>query len=93
MSFLKKSRKVHITFGDSKRIITYKRGEEVQELGQHFLRVFSDVLSDDVTLAHVKFQRYDHAFQDYEDIAQDTKLQENAKVTAKITSTRGKKVA
>lgn len=70
MSSLNKSRKAH----DSKRIITYNMDEAVQELSHHFVRVFSDVLSDDVALANVKFQRYDPTFEDYEDLENDAEL-------------------
>ena len=85
MSNLQKSRKVHITYGDSKRIITYNKGEAVQELRLHFLRVFSDELSGDVAPANVKFQRYHDNFQDYEDLANDVQLEDNAKLRVIVT--------
>ena len=85
MSSLKESRKAHVTYGDSKRIITYSKGEEVQELRHHFLRVFSDVLSDGVAPANIKFQRYDSTFDDYEDLENDAELDENAKLKATVT--------
>ena len=87
-----RSRKAHVTYSDSKRIITYSKGEEVQELRHHFLRAFSDVLSDDVAPANIKFQRYDDAFQDYEDLAHDIQLEDNVKLKAIVTQKRGKKV-
>ena len=87
-----KSRKVHVTYDDSKRIITYSKGEEVQKLRHHFLRAFSDVLSDDVAPANVKFHRFDDSFQDYEDIAHDVQLEDNVKLKAIVTQKRGKKV-
>ena len=93
MAALGKLRKVHVTYGDSKRVITYSMGgEEVQELRRHFLRVFSDVLSDDVTPANVKFQRYNDAFQDFEDIVHDVQLQGYVKFKAIVTQKRWKKV-
>ena len=92
MLFLDKSRKMHVTYGDSKRFITYSKGEEIKELRHHFLRVFSDVLSDDVAPANVKFQRYDDAFQDYEDLAHDVQLEDNVKLKAIVSQKRGKKV-
>ena len=92
MSTLRKSRKVHITYGDSKRIITYNKGEAVQELRHHFLRVFSDELSDDVAPANVKFQRYHDNFEDYEDLANDVQLEDNAKLRVIVTHKPGKKV-
>ena len=92
MSTLRKSRKAHITYGDSKRIITYNKGEAVQELRHHFLRVFSDELSDDVAPANVKFQRYHDNFQDYEDLANDIQLEDNAKLRVVVTHKQGNKV-
>ena len=74
MSTLRKSRKAHITYGDSKRIITYNKGEAVEELRHHFLRVFSDELSDDVAPANVKFQRYHANSQDYEELTLFSRL-------------------
>ena len=91
MSSLKKSRKVHVTYGDSKRIISCDKGEQVQELRHHFLRVFSDVLSDDVAPANVKFQRYDPTFEDYEDLENDAELDKNAKLKAIVIQEYGKK--
>ena len=87
-----KSRKVHVTYGDSKRVIAYSKGEKVQKLRHHFKRAFSDVLSDDVAPANVKFQRYDDSFQDYEDIAHDVQLEDKVKLKAIVTQKRGKKV-
>lgn len=79
------SRKAHVTHGDSKRIISYNKGEGVQELRYHFLRAFSGELPDDVAPANVKFQRYDPTFQDYEDLENDAKLDKNAKLKAIVT--------
>ena len=86
------SRKAHVTYGDSKRIITYNKGDDVQALRHHFLRVFSDELSDDVAPANVKFQRYHDNFQDYEDLANDAQLEDNAKLRVIVTLKHGKKV-
>ena len=86
------SRKAHVTYGDSKRIITYNKGEAVEELRHHFLRVFSDELSDDVAPANVKFQRYNPTFQDYEDLENDATLDKNAKLKAIVTHKHGMKV-
>ena len=92
MCSLRKSKKAHVTYGDSKRIITYSKGEEVQELRHHFLRAFSDVLSDDVAPANVKFQRYDPTFDDYEDLENDAELDKNTKLKAIVTHEHGMKV-
>ena len=92
ISLAMSSRKAHITYGDSKRIITYNKGEAVEELRHHFLRVFSDELSDDVAPANVKFQRYHDNFQDYEDLANDIQLEDNAKLRVAVTHKQEKKV-
>ncbi|KAJ7373610.1 hypothetical protein OS493_011215 [Desmophyllum pertusum] len=88
----KKSKKAHVTFGDSKRILSYEKGEDVQELRLLFLRVFSDMLSDDVAPSNVKFQLYDESFKDYVDLGSGIKLEENAKMKAITVPTQGKKV-
>ena len=81
-----------MTYGDSKRIITYNQGEVVEELRHHFLRVFSDELSDDVAPANVKFQLYDPTFQDYVDLENDATLYNKAKLKAIVTHKHGMKV-
>ena len=86
------SRKAHVTYGDSSRIITYNKGEAVQELRHHFLRVFSDELSDDVAPANVKLQRYNSTFKDYVDLEHDAKLEKNAKLKAIVTHKHWMKV-
>lgn len=88
----KKSRKVHVTFGDSKRVISYQQGTEVQELRSHFLSVFSDVLADDISPANVKFQVFDKAFKDYVDLGNDQRLDENAQIKAITVATKEKQV-
>ena len=88
----KKSRKVPVTFGDSKRIISYQQGTEVQELRSHFLSVFSDVLADDISPANVKFQVFDKTFKDYVDLGNDLRLDENAQIKAITIATKEKQV-
>ena len=83
-----KSRKVHVTFGDSKRIMSYEEGAEVQELRSLFLRVFSDVLEDDISPANVKFQVLE-----YVDLGNDHHLEENAQIKATIVSTIERQVS
>ena len=89
----KKSGKVHVTFGDSKRIISYEKGVEVQNLRSLFLGVFSDVLADDISPANVKFQEYDKTFKDYVDLGNGQQLEENAQIKAITVPTKGKKVS
>ncbi|KAL9955868.1 hypothetical protein ACROYT_G037261 [Oculina patagonica] len=88
----KKSGKAHVTFGDSKRIISYEKDQEVGGLRHRFLQVFSDMLSDDVAPANVRFQQYHDFYDDYVDLENGQKLKENARIKAiTITSTKGKK--
>ena len=63
------TKNLHVTFGSSKRILQFQEGEEVKHLRHHFLRVFSDVLSDEVAPTNVSFQSYDKRFDDYLDLA------------------------
>ena len=89
----KNSRKVHVTFGDSKRIMSYEKGTEVQELRSLFLSVFSDVLADDISPANVKFQVLDKTFEDYVDLGNDQHLGENARIKAITVGTKEKQVS
>lgn len=81
-----------MTFGDSKRIISYEKDENVAGLRHRFLREFSDMLSDDVAPAHVKFQYYDDIFQDYVDLGNGQKLEENARIKAIVAPSKGNRV-
>lgn len=83
---MRESKKLHVTFGDFKRIVNFQDGEKVQDLRHYFLREFSDILSDDIAPANVRFQRYDDTFEDYTDLAKDAKLRENVKLRVLITS-------
>lgn len=80
------AKNLHVTFGSSKRIVQFQDGEEVKHLRHHFLRVFSDVLSDEVAPTNVTFQSYDKSFDDYLDLANNTELQENSRIKALIAS-------
>ena len=83
---------VHVTYGDSKRIITYIKGETIHALCRHFLSAFSDKLSDDVAPVNVTFQRYNTFYQDYVDLANDVQLEDNAKLRVIVTHKHLKKV-
>lgn len=90
----KKSKKVHVTFGDSKRIMSYEKCTKVQELRSLFLSVFSDVLEDDISPANVKFQVLDKTFGDYVDLRpNDQHLEENAQIKAITVGTKEKQVS
>ena len=89
----KKSRKVHVTFGDSKRIMSYEKGTKVQELRPLFLSVFSDVLADDISPANVLFQALDKTFEDYVDLGNDEHLEDNARIKAITVGTKETQVS
>ena len=89
----KKSRKVHVTFGDSKRIMSYEKGVEVKELRSLFVSEFSDVLADDISPANVKFQVFHTTFKDYVDLKNDQHLEENAQIKAITVGTKEKQVS
>ena len=82
-----------MTFGDSKRIMSYDKGVGVQELRSLFLSVFSDVLADDISPANVKFQVLDEVFKDYVDLGNDQLLEENARIKAVTVATMEKQVS
>ena len=73
-----------MTFGESKRVLCFSEEDEVGQLHQKFLQAFSDSLSDDIAVANVRFQQYDHTFKEYVDIENEVKLENNAKVKAVI---------
>ncbi|XP_068762729.1 uncharacterized protein [Montipora capricornis] len=77
-----KSLDVHVTFGDSTRIVTINEGEGLRELRHNFLRKFSDKLSDEVLPTNIKFLRYNDTCNCYEDLKPDAKVTENEKLLA-----------
>ena len=80
-----KTVKVHVTFEETKRVLSYQKGAEVQELRPVFLQVFSDVLSSDIAPSHVKFQLYDDQFKDYVELSNEKRLEEDSKIRAVVT--------
>ena len=76
-SEMPKTVKVHVTFDDTKRVLSYQKGAHVEGLRPVFLQVFSDVLSSDISPAQVKFQLYDNHFDDFVELS-------NAKGFSKI---------
>lgn len=71
-----------VTFGESKRIIRFKKGDDLKTFRHHFLRAFSDILSEDVAPGNVKFQKFDHNFNEYVEVKHDLGLEENDKLKA-----------
>lgn len=76
-------KRVHVTFGESKRVLFLKRIKS--ESCVNFLHAFSDSLSDDIPLSNVRFQQYDHTFKKYVNVENEMKLENNAKMKAFIT--------
>ena len=74
--------RVHVTYSDSKRILPVDKGDKVGALRYHFLRGFSDVLSDEISPRDVKFKRYDDSFKDFIDLTNDEILKEDIAVCA-----------
>lgn len=86
-----KTVKVHVTFDETKRVLSHQKGAEVQGLRPVFLQVFSDVLSSDIAPAQVKFQRYDDKFEDYVELSNEERFEEDIKIRALVTK-RAKQV-
>ncbi|XP_073240013.1 uncharacterized protein [Porites lutea] len=78
--------KVHLTHEENKRIISFQKGGEVKEFRHLFLQVFSDVLLDQVAPANVKLQRYDDSFQEYVDLSNEERLEEDLKLLALVSN-------
>ena len=77
--------KIHVTYDETKRVISHQKGGEVQGLRQIFLQVFSDVLSSEIAPAHVTFQRYDDKFEDYVELQNDERLEDDIKIRALLS--------
>ena len=85
MSKKSKMLKVHVTHEENKRIISFQKGGEVKEFRHLFLQVFSDVLLDQVAPANVKLQRYDDSFEEYVDLSNEERLEEDLKLLALVS--------
>ena len=73
-----------MTYNDTKRIISYQKGGDVQELTNQFLQRFSDVLPANVTSEQVKLLRYDERFKDHAELENEFKFDDDHKVTVLI---------
>ena len=85
MSKKSKMLKVHVTHEENKRIISFQKGGEVKEFRHLFLQVFSDVILDQVAPANVKLQRYDDSFEEYVDLGNEERLEEDLKLLALVS--------
>lgn len=77
--------RIHVTFGETKRIVVFQKGGEVKKLRPLFLHAFSDVLSDDIAPEHVNLQEYRERFKDFVELSLDSTLDGDIKIRA-ITS-------
>ena len=74
--------RIHVTYDEIKRIISFQKGGEVYKLRPHFLQTFSDVLSDDIAPEHVTFQEYLGDFQDFVELRLEATLDNDIKIRA-----------
>ena len=84
-SEMPKTVKVHVTFNETKRVLSHQKGADVQRLRPVFLEAFSDVLSSDIAPAHIKFQLFDNKFEDYVELSNENRFEEDTKVRAFVT--------
>lgn len=75
-----------MTYNGTKRFISVRRGGDVLELKNEFLKEFSDVLPRGVTSQQVKLQKYE---KDFMELADGEEVPNGLKATAYI---RDKKV-
>ena len=74
--------RIHVTYDEIKRIISFPKGGEVYKLRPHFILAFSDVLSGDIAPEHVTFQEYLGDFQDFVELSSDATLYNDIKIRA-----------
>ena len=72
---------IHVTYNDTKRIISYQKGGNVQGLTSKILQRFSDVLPANVASEQFRFLRYDERFQDHVELENEFKFDDDHKVT------------
>ena len=73
-----------MTYNDTKRIVSYQKGGDVQGLISEILQRFSDVLPANVTSEQVKLHRYDKTFEDLTELENEFKFDDDHKVTVLI---------
>ena len=75
---------IHVTYNDTKRIVSYQKWGDVQGLISEILQRFSDVLPANVTSEQVKLHRYDKTFEDLTELENEFKFDDDHKVTVLI---------
>ena len=73
-----------MTYNDTKRIISYQKGGNVQGLTSEILQQFSDVLPTNDISEQVKLHRYDKTFEDLTELENEFKFDDDHKVTVLI---------
>ena len=74
--------RIHVTFGETKRIVVFQKGGEVKKLRPFFLHAFSDVLPGDIAPEHVTLQEYLEDFKDFAELCSDSTLNNDIKIRA-----------
>ena len=75
---------IHVTYKDSKRIISCPKGKVDEDFAIRFLEAFADVLPREVEPSDVKFRLYVEKFDDYVDLQSDELLKDGIKLGARI---------
>ena len=75
---------IHVTYQDSKRIISFPKGEVVEDFAIRFLEAFADVLPREVEPSDVKFQLHVEKFDDYVDLQSNELLKDGSKLRVRI---------
>ena len=70
-----------MTYNDTKRIISYQKGGNVQGLTSKIFQRFSDVLPANVASEPFKILRYNERFKDYAELENEFKFDDDHKVT------------
>ena len=75
---------VHVTYKDSKHIISFPKGEVVEDFAIRFLEAFADVLPREVEPDDVNFQLHVEKFDDYVDLQSNELLKDGSKLRVRI---------
>ncbi|CAH3159483.1 unnamed protein product [Pocillopora meandrina] len=75
---------IHVTYKDSKHIISCPKGEVVEDFTIRFLEAFADMLPREVEPSDVKFQLHVEKFDDYVDLQSNELLKDGSKLRVRI---------
>ena len=79
---------IHVTYNETKRVISHQKGGDIQGFRRLFLYFFSDVVPSELSPVRVKFQQYDDRFKDYVELRDVEKLYDDKKLRALISKER-----